>query len=287
MPPRMRRVILLVVALICASDGASAQILEGRLKQIGESKVVKLAYRSDANPFSFVDPQGQPDGYTIDLCKFVVLSIERQLNAKLTIEWVPVDTKSRFDAVATGLADMECGSSTVSFERMAKVDFSSFIFMENTGLMVRANSGILNVGDMDGKKIAVIAATTNEIAVIKELQRRKLQASLVRVKDRREGMTALGSGTVDGFASDKLLLIGAQNADTSSYRVLPENLSYEPYAIALPRGDSAFRIAVNRGLSQLYSSPQILDIYLKWFSVLGESHDLFRSAVYIFGTFPD
>ena len=118
---------------------------------------------------------------------------------------------------------------------------------------------------MDGKKIAVIAATTNEIAVIKELQRRKLQASLVRVKDRREGMAALGSGTVDGFASDKLLLIGAQNADTSSYKVLPENLSYEPYAIALPRGDSAFRIAVNRGLSQLYSSPQILDIYLKWF----------------------
>ena len=287
MPPRMRRVILLVVALICASDGASAQILEGRLKQIGESKVVKLAYRSDANPFSFVDPQGQPDGYTIDLCKFVVHSIERQLNAKLTIEWVPVDTKSRVDAVATGLADMECGSSTVSFERMAKVDFSSFIFMENTGLMVRANSGILNVGDMDGKTIAVIAATTNEIAVIKELRRRKLRASLIRVKDRREGMAALGSGTVDGFASDKLLLIGAQNADTSSYKVLPENLSYEPYAIALPRGDSAFRIAVNRGLSQLYSSPQILDIYLKWFSELGESHDLFRSAVYIFGTFPD
>ena len=69
--------------------------------------------------------------------------------------------------------------------------------------------------------------------------------------------------------------------------MLPENLSYEPYAIALPRGDSAFRIAVNRGLSQLYGSPQILDIYLKWFSVLGESHDLFRSAVYIFGTFPE
>ena len=177
---------------------------------------------------------------------------------------------------------MECGSSTVSFERMAKVDFSSFIFMENTGLMVRANSGILNVGDMDGKTIAVIAATTNEIAVIKELQRRKLQASLIRVKDRREGMAALGSGTVDGFASDKLLLIGAQNADLSSYKVLPENLSYEPYAIALPRGDSAFRIAVNRGLSQLYSSPQILDIYLKWFSELGESHDLFRfSSVYL------
>ena len=57
----MRRVLLLVVALICTSDPAAPQTLEGRLKQIGESRVVKLAYRFDANPFSFVNPQGQPE----------------------------------------------------------------------------------------------------------------------------------------------------------------------------------------------------------------------------------
>jgi glutamate/aspartate transport system substrate-binding protein len=283
----MRRVLLLIVAFVSASTATSAQILEGRLKQIHESKVVKLAYRSDASPFSFASTPGQPDGYTIDLCKFIVHSIEQQLSANLTIEWVPVDTQSRFDAVATGLADMECGSSTVSFGRMLKVDFSSFIFMENTGLMVRANSGISNIGDVGGKKIAVIAGTTNETALAKELQRRQLQTSLVRVNDRREGMAALERGDVDGFASDKLLLIGAQNSDASAYRLLPENLSYEPYAIVLPRGDWAFRIAVNRGLSQLYNSPDILEIYLKWFPAMGESHGLFRSAVYIFGTFPE
>jgi glutamate/aspartate transport system substrate-binding protein len=283
----MRRVLLFIVAFISASTATSAQILEGRLKQIHESKVVKLAYRSDASPFSFASTPGQPDGYTIDLCKFIVHSIEQQLSAKLTIEWVPVDTQSRFDAVATGLADMECGSSTVSFGRMLKVDFSSFIFMENTGLMVRANSGISNIGDVGGKRIAVIAGTTNETALAKELQRRQLQTSLIRVNDRREGMAALESGDVDGFASDKLLLIGAQNSDASAYRLLPENLSYEPYAIVLPRGDWAFRIAVNRGLSQLYNSPDILEIYLKWFPATGESHGLFRAAVYIFGTFPE
>ena len=283
----MRRVLLLIVTFASASTATSAQILEGRLKQIHESKVVKLAYRSDASPFSFASTPGQPDGYTIDLCKFIVHSIEQQLSAKLTIEWVPVDTQSRFDAVATGLADMECGSSTVSFGRMLKVDFSSFIFMENTGLMVRANSGISNIGDVGGKRIAVIAGTTNETVLTKEIQRRQLQTSLVRVNDRREGMAALESGDVDGFASDKLLLIGAQNSDASAYRLLPENLSYEPYAIVLPRGDWAFRIAVNRGLSQLYNSPDILQIYLKWFPAMGESHGLFRAAVYIFGTFPE
>jgi glutamate/aspartate transport system substrate-binding protein len=283
----MRRLLLLAIAIAFAGDAALAQTFEGRLKQISETKIVKLAHRSDANPFSFVNAQGQPDGYTVDLCKFVVHSLEQQLSAKLTIAWVPVDTQSRFEAVAAGRADMECGASTVSFERMAKVDFSSFVFMENTGLLVRTGSGISSVGDLGGKKIAAIAGTTNEFALKKELQRRQLQTSLVEVKDRQEGMAELASGAVDGFASDKLLLVGAQNAEASTYTLLPENLSYEPYAIALPRGDWAFRIAVNRGLSQLYSDPQIIDIYLKWFAAIGPRPDLLRAAVYIFGTFPE
>jgi glutamate/aspartate transport system substrate-binding protein len=283
----MRGLIVLLVTILCASSPSSAQNPEGRLKQIGQTRVVKLAYRSDANPFSFASATGEPDGYTVDLCKSIVQSLEQQLNSKLEIKWVPVDTQNRIDAVASGAADMECGSTTVSFERMEKVDFSSFIFMENTGLVVRTNSGIFSVGDLAGKKIAVIAGTTNESALVKELQRRQLQTSLVRVRDRREGMAELESGAVDGFASDKLLLIGALTADASAYKMLPENLSYEPYAIVLPRGDWAFRIAVNKGLSKLYASQQILEIYLKWFSAIGPRPDLLRAAVYIFGTFPD
>jgi glutamate/aspartate transport system substrate-binding protein len=282
----MRRLLICLVAMVSAGT-ALAQGAEGRLKQIGESGSVKLAYRSDANPFSFVNAKGEPDGYTVDLCKVVVKSLEQQLNAKLAITWVPVDTRNRIDTVANGGADMECGSTTVSFERLAKVDFSSFIFMENTGLIVPANSKIFSVGDLGGKKIAAITGTTNEAALAKELQRRKLDTQLIRVKDRREGMAGLESGVFDGFASDKLLLIGAQTADGSAYRMLPENLSYEPYAIVLPRGDWAFRLAVNKGLSRLYSSPQILEIYLKWFAAIGERPDLLRAAVYIFGTFPD
>ena len=120
----MRRALLFLLAFGFISNVASAQTLEGRLKQIGETKVVRLAYRSDANPFSFVNPQGQPDGYSVDLCKFVVSSLEMQLNTKLTIAWVPVDTQNRFDIIAGGLADMECGSSTVSLGRMTNVDTS-------------------------------------------------------------------------------------------------------------------------------------------------------------------
>ena len=158
----MLRALLLLTAIIGAVDGTSAQELEGRLRNIYDTGIIRLAYRSDANPFSFLSQSGKPDGYTIDLCKFVSGALGRELNKNLTTEWVPVDSQNRFDSIAAGVADIECGSSSVSFGRMTKVDFSSFIFMENTGLMVRLNSGISSFGDLRGKKIAVIVGTTNK-----------------------------------------------------------------------------------------------------------------------------
>jgi glutamate/aspartate transport system substrate-binding protein len=284
----MLRVLLLLTAILGVADDTSAQELEGRLKQIYDTGIIRLAYRSDAKPFSFASQNGEPAGYTIDICKFVASALGRELNKNLSTEWVPVDSQNRFDSIAAGVADIECGSSSVSFGRMAKVDFSSFTFMENTGLMVRVNSGISSFGDLKGKKIAVIVGTTNEAALTKEIQRRQLQTAVIRVKDRREGIAALQSGTVESFASDKPLLVGASNGDGSIYKMLPENLSSEPYALALPRGDWRLRAAVNKALSQLYSGPQILDIYRKWFAaLLGERPDLLRAAVYIFGTIPE
>ena len=283
----MRRALLLLIAILGTAEGTSAQELEGRLKRIHDSGVVRLAYRSDANPFSFISQNGKPEGYSIDLCKFIAGALGRELNKSLSTEWVPVDSQNRFDSIAAGVADIECGSSSVSFARMTKVDFSSFIFMENTGLMVRVSSGVSSLADLNGKKIAVIIGTTNEAALVKEIQRRQFKTEVVRVRDRSDGIVALQSGAVDSFASDKLLLIGARNVDGSMYKMLPENLSSEPYALALPRGDWRLRVAVNKALSQLYSSPQILEIYRKWFAALGERPDLLRAAVYIFGTIPD
>ena len=283
----MYRIAVLWFAIMGATLPLAASAAEGRLQQIAEKKLIRLAYRSDASPFSFVTASGQPEGYTIDLCKSVVRSLEKQLQTSLSIEWIPVDTQSRFGAISNGVADMECGASTVSLGRMAAVDFSSFIFVENTGVIVRANSGIFSVRDLDGKKIAAITGTTNETALTKEIQRRQVKAIVVQVKDRKEGMTAIESGAVDGFASDKLLLIGAVNSAATTYKMLAENLSTEPYAIMLPRGDWEFRLAVNRALSNLYGSAEILDIYIKWFSAIGERPDLLRAAVYIFGTLPE
>ena len=277
--------ILAVATLLAVAGAAAAQPADSRLKRIEDGKTIKIAYRSDSKPFSFLNESQEPAGYTIDLCKLIVTSLERRLNTPLRIEWVPVTTQNRFSTIAGGAADMECGSSTVSLGRMQEVDFSSFIFVENTALAVTAPSGIRGFAELRGRKIAVIGGTTNERALARELQRRQLSATVVQVANRQEGMAALEGGRVDAFASDRFLLGGMPTGTPLS--LLPEDLSTEPYAVVLPRGDWAFRLAVNTALAQIFRSGDILNVFTGWFGGVTSRPNVLIGAVYLLGALPD
>lgn len=280
--------VALAVSVGIVADGASAQAQSqpqgGRLKTIVASKTIKIAHRTDALPFSFIDHGKEVAGYSVDVCKAVVASLQRQLQlAALTIEWVPVTTQSRFAAVAGGQADLECGASTVTLSRMKEVDFSNFIFVESTGIAVSASAAVNKLQDLSGKKIAVISGTSNEKAMAAKNQELKLNATLVPVKDRDEAVNALESGRVDAFASDKLLLYGAEFKNPQALRALPDDLSIEPYAIVLPRGDWELRLAVNTALAELYKSGDVQKIFGVWFGQLGLRPGALLNAVYLLG----
>ena len=285
----MTRTCTLALALLLAAGTVHSQSPEGRLKKIAATKSVTIAYRSDAVPFSFTDDKKQIGGFSIDLCKRVVNMIERQLNVQgLQVKWHPVTVQTRFDAVARGQADMECGSTTVTLARLKQVDFSSYIFVESTGVLTKAGLGLRSLSDMSGRSIAVIGGTTNESAVNEQLKRRQVNATVVPFKTRDEAFAALEDGKVDAFASDKMLLLGAaRNArDQKALFLMPDQLSFEPYGIVLPRGDSDFRLAVNAGLAQLYRSGEIMEIFGRWFGALGDPGPVVR-AVYLLGAIPE
>jgi ABC-type amino acid transport substrate-binding protein len=96
-------------------------------------------------------------------------------------------------------------------------------------------------------------------------------------------MAALESGKVDGYAGDKLLLVGTQVKNPQTLIMLPDDLSVEAYAIVLPRGDWALRLAVNTGLAQIYRSGAIVALYKKWFSQLGLEPGVLTRAAYALG----
>jgi len=150
---------------------------------------------------------------------------------------------------------------------MELVDFSSPVFVDSTGVLVRKSVGAKSLAGLAGVKILVVAGTTNQTALAKALEDGRVNATVVPVKTRAEAVEALEAGTADALAGDRILLLGlgTKVKDPSLWEMMGEDLGYEPYALVLPRGDASFRLAVNRALSQLYQGDAIVEIFRRAF----------------------
>jgi ABC-type amino acid transport substrate-binding protein len=289
----MSRLRTLLAALCLAPTLALAQMasapFDGRLKKIHDTKTINVAYRTDAVPFSFEDSDKKPTGYTVDLCRSIIGVIEKQIGVvPLQVKWVPVTLQNRFSAIASGQADMECGASTVTLGRMKEVGFSTLTFVDGTGLLIRASTPGNSLMDLANKKIGVIAGTSNERALNEALRIKVVTATVVPVKSREEGLAELEAGSIDALASDRVLLVGlvSKAKDPKALALLGDPLSYEPYAIALPRGDWAMRQAVDAALAQIYKSPALPEIYNRWFAALGRPAPLLE-VMFALGRLPE
>jgi glutamate/aspartate transport system substrate-binding protein len=98
----------------------------------------------------------------------------------------------------------------------------------------------------------------------------------------------LARGDLDGFASDKLVLLAlARAASLRDLALLPDDLSFEPFAIMLPRGDWAFRLAVNTALAHMFRSGEIVGLYTKYLGGIGLGTTNWAGVVFMFGGLPE
>jgi glutamate/aspartate transport system substrate-binding protein len=279
----------LAAVLLCLAVPALAHAqVPDTLKKIRGAKTVTIAYRTDALPFSFSGDDKQPAGYTVEVCKRVAASLEQQLKTPLQVKWVAATSQNRLELVQKGQADMECGATTATFSRMEIVDFSSLVFVDTTGLVVRKTSGVKSLGGLGDKKIGVVAGTTNQRSIDAAIKKQLVSATVVPFKDRGEGIAALEAGSIDAFAGDKVLLLGlgTKIKDPAQYEVLADDLGFEPSAIVLPRNDSAFRLAVNRALAQVFRSDAIVEIFRGVFGPTAVPTIGMR-AMFDLGSFPE
>jgi glutamate/aspartate transport system substrate-binding protein len=279
-----------VIALaVLLSSGAFAQGTPDTLAKIKSAKSINVAFSGDSLPFSYVETNNQPAGYSIDLCKRVIAALGRVTGVPdLKVNWIVDTVPNRIALVASGKADMECANTTQSQTRLKDVDFSNLIFVDGGGFLVRADSDINGFSDLAGKSVAVTTGTTTEKRLAQMLKQRLIDAKVVQVKDGVEGVALLESGAVAGFASDKIKLVGlaAQAKNPKAFALLSEDLSFEPYAFMLPRNDSAFRLEVNRALTQVYLSGEIDPIFTKWLGPLGRPSGLL-AAMYLLNAIPE
>ena len=232
----MRGILGIILLIIVFASPLSAQKLEGTLQQIKKSGQIRIGYRLSEPPMSFLDKEGNPTGYSIDICKDIVNKVENKIGTSVKIKYVPVTADGRFKALNENKIDILCGSTTKTLSR----------------------SELVEIG---GEK-----ATTTAVALKKLIQDTSTTAKVVLFDSANEGIDALRKKKIDAFSSDQVVLIGLalKEPDPTNFVIKSDVFSFEPFALAVRRNDADFRLVADRVISELYRSRKIDEIYDKW-----------------------
>ncbi|AWN39978.1 amino acid ABC transporter substrate-binding protein [Methylobacterium durans] len=252
-----------------AAPAAAIEVLTGTLKKAAETGEVVIGHRSSSVPFSYTEKDGRPVGYAIDLCQEIVDDIAKATGREgLRIRYEPVTAESRIPAVTSGQVDLECGSTTTNAERRRSVAFSPITFISATKLLVKRDSGLRSYRDLGGRRVVVTSGTTNEPALRAMLAKSGIAAEILTARDHAESFALVKDGRADAFATDDVLLYGlkaGEGAASGAYTVLPEKLSFEPYAIMFRRDDPDLAALISDTFRRLAASRELRWTYDKWF----------------------
>jgi ABC-type amino acid transport substrate-binding protein len=284
---QVRIVCVLALTMLCVAwaDGSAAA---GTLDQIRQSKIVRLAYREDAPPFSYKDNIGEPAGYMVDLCRAVAKSLAEQLQLDdLNVVYVPVTAANRFEAIQQGKADLLCEPTSATLSRRKMVDFSIATYVDGASLMITAD-GPRDLKSLTGLKVGVLGGTTTEVELRDTLMHGGIKADVVVTESHAEGLAMMDSGAISAYFADRDILTSLiKNSKAPEKLAVAENyLTIEPYALALPHGDEDFRLAVDMAISHIYRSGQISAIFSRNFSTNTKPNGML-AALYLISGLPD
>jgi ABC-type amino acid transport substrate-binding protein len=285
------RTLILGLVLVCLQISASAASeLTGTLKRINDTGQMNLGFRESEPPMSFRDQSGDPVGYSIDLCDHIFAAVKQKLGrSDVTANYVPVTAENRFTSIESGGIDILCGATTKTLGRSERVGFTQLTFVTGASLLSMNDTRVPNVPGLKGKRVAVVSNTTT-IEVLKgAINKMLVDAEVVPVPSATEGMALLDKGEVDAFSSDQVVLIGQVTTrdNEKQYFLSKELFSFEPFALAVARGDADFQLVADRALSQLNRSGQIVAIYRKWFGRFAEKPPAALQALYQLNATPE
>ena len=262
---------LLGLTVLAAATLSSVQAAEltGTLKKVKDTGSITVGYRESSIPFSYLDNNGKPIGYAMELCGKVVDAVKADLKMpNLKVNYAPVTSSNRIPLLENGTIDLECGSTTNSVARQKQVSFGPSYFVINVTAAVKKDSGINDFAQLAGKNIVTTSGTT-AVPLLKKYEKTKdMEFREIYGKDHAESFLLMADGRAAAFVMDDILLAGqiANSKDPAAYKILPGSLRQEPYSMMLRKDDPEFKALVDKTIDGVMKSGEINKIYAKWFT---------------------
>jgi len=239
---KMLAAVLLIASgnLAFSVQAAEAPASNGEtLKKIKARGELVCGVHPARHGFSSIDSKGQWVGLDVDFCRALAAAV---LGDAKKVRFTPLSTAQRFPAIQSGEVDVLSRNITASLTRDVSLglNFAPPNFYTGTGFMVRANSGVKKIEDLDGATVCITPGSSTEQNVAQIFTSRHLHYTPVVIENNKEYVASYLSGRCDVLARDKVALPGVKNVDAENpddHVILPGIYSKEPLAMAVRKGD--------------------------------------------------
>ena len=251
-------VLLLFSLVLSACKSQSVADLD-ILETSQNSNEIVWGVKNDTRLFGLMDiPSREVKGFDIDVAKAIT---EKILGRDGNATFVEVTSKTRIPLLKNGNIDAIIATMTISEERKKQVDFSDVYFDAGQSLLVKTDSPITSVDDLDGNTTVLAVKGSTSAVNIREASP---DAQILELENYAEAFTALQAGQGDAMTTDNAILLGMAS-ENPNYHLVGETFTEEPYGIAINKGQENFLNAVNAALREMHDDGTYDEIYAKWF----------------------
>src|SRR5713226_9782133 len=267
----MKKVLAVVAALAVLASSVTPALAQaqGTLEKINQSGTLTIGTRTGSPPFAYVNAKNEWVGFSIDLVEELVRpALEKKLGKTIKVEKKESTPPTRIPLLSSGAVDLIAETMTDTRTRRDSVDFSLTFFVTGAQFLVKRGSPIKGIQSIKGKRVAAQQGATNA-RIIRE---QAPKAQLREFPDQPAAFQALLQGQVDAYTNDGIQLAGLKlkAPNPALWEIVGDFYSYEPYGMALRKGDAKFKAAVDAGLKNGFESGKYFEIYEKWFGPKGE-----------------
>ena len=260
----MKKQVLALAVAALATSAAFAQAND-TLAKIAASGTISLGVR-DSSALSYTLGNGKYVGFHTEMAERIIDDLSKKIGKPLAIKYTLVTSQNRVPLVENGTVDIECGSTTNNKARAKDVSFAYNTYMEVVRMAVKANSGIKDLKDLNGKTVATTTGTTSVQILRKNERAHGIDFKEVTGKDHADSFLLLEAGRADAFVMDASILAAniAKSKNPKEFAIVGPELSVEPIACMVRKDDPKFLQAVDESIARQVKDGSLAKLYDKW-----------------------
>lgn len=241
-----------------AAAPAPAAKASGRLAQVRARGKLICGVNPSLLGFSAQNATGQWVGIDTDFCRAVAAAIFSDASK---IEFVPLETNERFEALRSGKIDILSRNTTWTMDREVEMGlaFAGVLYFDGQGFITSDERGLVSAQQLAGSKICVEQGTTSEENLAFYFKAHGIDVETKSFATRAELLKAYTSGACEAYSGDRSSLYADRAAFPApeKHAVLPEVISKEPLGPVVMNDDGTWVEIVRWVLAGLVNAEEV------------------------------